>query len=559
MAHIQLVGMAERMDPGGAITKFPYAFPIIISQLRKTAHSFDLVDTHLHRLTDEELFDQVPKADANIFGISAWSHNYLQVKELTSRIRKVRPDATIVVGGIISGHAEALLKHTDTDMVCTSAEGEFVMPAVLDALDSDPSAMRDVPGLVIKDHQSGTFIHTPDRRFMTLKEFQKHDLPAYDYFDEQLQELTDRLNARTDVPVPGFPLLTMRGCPFKCTFCGHLYGHRMLKKRWGLFFDEVEYLVDRYGAKGFFCMDTNFLLNERDAISYCDQYEKRGASFGVVGGLRMTFGNPDLYERLYRCGLKVANYGLETGSQRMLNLMRKGTDSAKMYEIIDQTLNTDMLIHGNFIFGTPGENAKTVRETRKFMLFINKKIHEQKKRHEKSGVLNTAGYGWTILVPSPTSDLYGLAQKKGEITDEEKYLESLCDESFFKLLKGSLNKISLAQEAGRVNLSEFSSRKALIHYVKYNWSLVEFLSTLFDFKEFTGNLPKAWKSGVTAVKHLAGYGWACLSDFLHGRKGVFLGKDDLADLCIEANDVSELESGVSTPPLLRNREKEESS
>ena len=72
MAHVSLVGVSEIKSPDNKIWKFPYAFPIIISQLRLTSHTFDVIDTHLHKLTPEELVACLIESDSQVFGISAY-------------------------------------------------------------------------------------------------------------------------------------------------------------------------------------------------------------------------------------------------------------------------------------------------------------------------------------------------------------------------------------------------------------------------------------------------------------------------------------------------------
>ena len=162
---------------------------------------------------------------------------------------------------------------------------------------------------------------------MDLKAYQAQERPAYEYFDDQLREIAHNINERRDIPVPGFPLLTMRGCPFRCTFCGHLYKRRFLRKNWGLFFDETEFLTTRYGVRGFFSFDTNMFLNPTDVDAYCRTYRNRGASFTICAEMRSTFGDREMFERLREHGVKVVVFGFESGDQRILDRMKKGVSS----------------------------------------------------------------------------------------------------------------------------------------------------------------------------------------------------------------------------------------
>lgn len=518
MAHIILLGITEPKSPDNKVWKLPYAFPIIIRQLQKTAHTFEHLDTHLHKLTFQELAERVLEKKRQVYGISAWSHNYLQVKDLSAKIRAHHPEAVIVVGGILSGNDEAVLTTTEVDIVSTGAEGENILPELLDCVDRGLEGLDQVAGVSFRD-ASGAVVRTKKRRLMTREDFQLQEMPAYEYFDAQMHEIAANLKTRTDVPIQAFALLTMRGCPFRCSFCGHMYGHRILRKSWKLFFDEVLFLVTRYGYTGFFSNDTNMFLNERDAHDYCEEYRRRGASFLIVAELRLTFGDLALFHKLGEHGVKIVNYGLESGSQDILDRMGKGTSMPTCRRIIRETLDADLMIHGNFIFGIPGENRQTIKATRDFMFDIERQYAQQRRRFREKGWMNTSGYGWTVLLLSPTSALYREAREEGLITDEAAYLASLSDERFMQLARGSTFKISLAQEAGEINMSEFSSRTALAHYVKFSMHWVAFLACFLETAKWLGQPLRTLRVLGLSLKHYALYLQTALADALAGRRG----------------------------------------
>ena len=72
-----------------------------------------------------------------------------------------------------------------------------------------------------------------------------------------------------------------------------------------------------------------------------------------------------------------------------------------------------MIVSGNFVFGTPGENKETITNTRNYMLEIEGWISEQNRILTSKGQVATSNYGWSILLPSPASELYeqGLGQR----------------------------------------------------------------------------------------------------------------------------------------------------
>lgn len=522
MAHIELIGLAETKSPDGKIWKLPYAFPVIVSQLRMTTHTFNIIDTHLHKKTLEEVIDYVKASKSHIFGISGWSHHYLYVKILSKIIREAKPDAFIIVGGIIAGNYRVLLDKTDTDIVSVGAEGELILPEILSALDSEDieNSLRQVDGISFKSRNNSEIIVTKQRKTMSKEEYASYPMPAYDYFDAQISEMISNINARTDVTVKAFPILTARGCPFKCTFCGHLYGQKFLRKKWDDFFAELKYLIDRYGAQGFFNYDTNMFLTEAEVDEYCKRYKEGGYTFKMCAEMRTNFGNKEMFSKMKEGGILVALLGYESGSQYMLKRMRKGFDVDKMKQVIRDAVDAGLMLHGNFIFGTPGENRNTIMETVDFMIYLESIIARQKKEMEKDGIVCTSSYGCGVLIPSPTSELYDAAIKNGLITDEEKYLISLCDDENSKLSKGSSFRIKLVDIGGDVNMSEFSSKEALKSFVALAISFVKLSSLKFSYSGlgfYYKYLKLSSKVFFLLVKHLA----ISLSDTLSGKSGYF--------------------------------------
>jgi len=522
MAHIKLVGISEQKSPDNKIWKFPYAFPIILSHLKSTTHTYDVIDTHLHKLTSLELMDNLIESDAQVFGISAWSHNYRFVVEIIKILKQKKPNCIIIVGGILSGNAELLMNKTNVDIVVTGAEGEKILPKILDKIDNNEVRnLEDINGIIFR--KNNEIIKTDPHKVMSKEEFYNEPLPEYKYFDKELKELFHNINTKEgEMPVKGFPLLTMRGCPFSCTFCGHMYGRKMLRRKWSKFFEEIEFLIDNYGLQGIFSYDTNMFLTEQDVHDFCDEYEARGHTFLACYELRMSFGSVEMFKRLYKCGGRVMLFGFETGSPTLLKNMIKGIKLEKMKEVLKYSIEAGMTVHSNFIFGTIGENTTTVNETKEFMLHIERIFYEQKQQLKAKNQISTAGYGRTYLIPSPTSELYDVCIKFKLIENEEDYLNYISDDSAKELLKGSTFKIALAEMGGNINMSEFTSMDALKYYVDYIWNQVKLEALFFDKSEIFNNAAQIMKKSSLIIYYYSKYQRQLILDKKNNKKGFFM-------------------------------------
>ncbi|HYD70494.1 radical SAM protein [Azospirillum sp.] len=470
MAHIQLIGIVEPKCEDGKIWKFPYAFPVIIRELQKTSHTFDLVDTHLHKKTRRELLDHLAACEAKVYGISAYSEGYKFAKETAQAIRARHPDAVIIAGGLLAKSDETLLKCTEIDIAVTAADGQFVLPELLDALDRGPDA--DLSGITgISYRRDGQVIRTPVRPTMSKEEYQNSERPAYEYFDKELTELARNVASLDGIPVKGFPLLVTRGCPFECTFCGHMYGRKFLRRKWDDFFDEVEFLVKRYGLEGVYSYDTNLFLNEREVEEYCRTYRERGCTFKIVAEVRPTFGNLEMFCKLKEHGVEVIIFGWESGSRKMLNVMRKKTDIDTVLRVARDAAAAGIVIYGNFLFGMPGESKETIRDTRRFMFELDKVITRQEADFRARGIHYTAasGYSYSVLMALPTSEVFDRIVEKGLIPDMDLYLSRLDREAYSHYFLKNHSK----HHGSDINLTDFSSKDALRAFIRYSMALTK--------------------------------------------------------------------------------------
>ena len=260
--HIQLIGTVEPKSPDGRIWRFPYGLPMVVQQLVKTNHRFDIIDTHLHKKTNEELIAYLKSCPAKVYGISAWTEGYNLVKKVSATIRDTNPDAIIIVGGFLARSDNALFAHTEVDVAVTAADGHLILPEILDALDRGDD-LSDIPGISWR-RKDGVAVVNPIRTLMSKEEYSESPMPPYEYFDSEIRELVSNVNefgygqARSkDEPIMGFPLMVTRGCPFECTFCGMMEGQIFYRKKWSVIFDEMKHLMDNYGVKGFISNDTN--------------------------------------------------------------------------------------------------------------------------------------------------------------------------------------------------------------------------------------------------------------------------------------------------------------
>lgn len=474
--HIQLVGIVEPKSPDGKVWRFPYGLPTVISELMNTDHSYDVIDTHLHKKTNAELFEFLKNCKATVYGISAWTEGYKLTKEMSKVIRCAHPDATIIVGGFLALTDKALMDHTEVDIAVTTADGHLALPEILDVLDGKGD-MSDVRGITWRGADGAIRVNAP-RPLMSKEQYDNSPMPAYDAFRDEILELvantrqTGYGKGDKDEPVRPFPLMVSRGCPFDCTFCGMLEGQNFYRKKWGPMFDEMEYLMNNFGVEGFISNDTNFCLNDKDIEAYCEEYERRGSTFKIITNNRPLWGSSESLKNALNHGNVVATFGWETGSQEMLDVMRKKSKAADVRAHCHTVAESGMIIYGNFLFGMPGENKRTIRETADFMMELEEIFAWQRQDFKDRDVpyRMSSGYNYSILIAMPATEVYDAMIDLGMIEDMDAYL---CYLDPGEQASEEYTRQHSRYKGSDINLSEFSSKDAMIYYVRYQMALVK--------------------------------------------------------------------------------------
>lgn len=187
----------------------------------------------------------------------------------------------------------------------------------------------------------------------------------------------DRMVALDSIPVTvpegdlsgiSVPYESMRGCPYKCSFCSY----PLVTTKWR--FKSAEKLLDdwriieRNGAKEIIALDSTFTIPPKRLRDFLDLYHEAGLTIPWGAYSRVTpLRNEETVIRLRRANNRWLSIGFESGSQHMLDLMNKGTRLKDAYPALAHLRRHRVAPWSNFIIGYPGETEETVDATTAFM------------------------------------------------------------------------------------------------------------------------------------------------------------------------------------------------
>ncbi len=357
-------------------------------------HGFEpaVLDANAFRMTDEQIAGEVRGAKPLVVGLSLYSDILRQVRDLTLLVREASPDSRIVLGGahVTAVPAQTMEQFTEADYALVG-EAESSLAMLCEKLTSGEAVDR-VPGIVYR--RDGNVLQGPEPTFPKLDEVPR---PARDLVERAYEE--KRYYSIMVRKKPIDTLFTSRGCPFRCGFC---YNFRQ-KYRFRTPEDVIDELtrIRRRGIRDVEIADDTFTGHRARALKIFDLIlaEKLDISFRIKS--RVDIFTEELAKRARRAGVYLVAFGMESGSQKMLDAMNKKTTVEMNARACELTRKYKMLSHSSWIIGYPGETPETVNETFDFI-----------RKHHPSTV-NLA-----VLRPYPNTEAYEIAQSSGTLVGE---------------------------------------------------------------------------------------------------------------------------------------------
>ncbi len=291
--------------------------------------------------------DEVVRAlEADVFGLSCWTANRRGVALVAEAIKRHHPKAHVVVGG---PHAtplakEILAKYAAIDTICTGESDHTFLEIV--ARLAAGGDVRGIAGTVYRDDQ-GRVVFGPKRA--SIEDLDSLASPHH-YFDTHI-------------------LMTSRGCPWQCTFCG-------ADTTWGRGFrgNSVDYVLDamekaqaRLPVKMIQIKDDTFTTNKKRVLELCRGIRARNMKFFWSCDTRVDLLTEELLREMRLAGCQRLSLGVESGSQKILDAIDKKITPDEIIESTELAKSVGIKVRYYMMLGNRGETRETFEETLRFL------------------------------------------------------------------------------------------------------------------------------------------------------------------------------------------------
>jgi len=317
----------------------------IAAGLEKDGYDVIILDCQAQCYSAIDAAEKIADLNPDAVGLTATSHNRFWVLELAQEIKK-RRELFLFAGGIHFGltGVDALQNVAEIDVI-VNGEGEETTRELLNA-HFNATNLKTVPGIVYRDSNEH-IVKNKDRPF--INDLNRLPDPAWHFYE--MDKYSAQLEGFKGSENRTIGVMSSRGCPFGCSFCANeaFWRRKLRRLHPEKFVDQLAYLQKQYGFRNFNFWDDTFTVVESHAFEVCEQILKRGLDIKVY--LRARIG-----------GVAIG-YGIETGSQRVLDAISKGITVSQAKLTVKMSLDLGFFVKAFFMTSLPGETLDDVEMT----------------------------------------------------------------------------------------------------------------------------------------------------------------------------------------------------
>jgi len=378
-------------DMGTLYPSLGMAAVAAIAELK--GHTVRVTDAEALSYTLDDIRRELETFQPHLVGMPTFATNIEMCHTIARMVKRANPKVMVMLGGAhTSIFAEQALSPSEVDFGIQS-EAEIVFDDFLNALDSDGDYHK-VPGLAYK--QDGVVCINPKQGlYPDLNLFPK---PARHLFPMDRYHSSANLRGKRTLNI-----ITSRGCPYRCAYCSspQIFGQSFRYLSTEKVMEEIRELLRVHGADSLQFYDETFTVNRKRVIELCDTIIGEGLRFEWSCFTRANLVDRELLQKMRQAGCYLIFFGLESGVQRLIDLIKKDITLEQSREAVRLCKETGIQTWCSFILGLPSETEEESWQTIRFAIELDPDFVQ-----------------FPIFMPWPGTDLYDIAKEHGTILNE---------------------------------------------------------------------------------------------------------------------------------------------
>lgn len=322
------------------------------------AHEYERYGKYLEALNNpahptwQQMRELIRAENPDFIGITAMTTKFGSVIQTARQCKRLLPNVPVIVGG---AHASTMpdltLAIPEVDVV-VRGEAEETLPDLLNHLHSGAD-LKGVLGISYRD--GGSIRHNPDRPYV-------QNLDALPLPDRSALMHPQNYSSE-DMGV----MLNSRGCPFRCSYCFHMWQRRVRYRSVENIISEIRAVHAAYGTTQFHFKDDSFTVNRKQVEALCAAIRREPFRINWSCTTRVDLIDDDLLRVMKEAGCNQLSVGIESGSRRILQETDKDITHEQILEAAKKLNHHRIFWSGYFMIGLPNETEEDIRQTFAFL------------------------------------------------------------------------------------------------------------------------------------------------------------------------------------------------
>jgi radical SAM superfamily enzyme YgiQ (UPF0313 family) len=333
----------------------PLGLAYLASVARTKGHDAKIVDSLVEDLTFDEVRKIIGQYSPDVLAITSTTSMIPDAYEVARIAKDLSKNIITVIGGphVTFVPEQTLQESPDIDYV-VKGEGEIAFSGILDILEKKKGP-EEIRGIAYRKG-NGIMNNVPESLIGDVDAIPE---PSWDLLPMDKYEI-DNTQFGT--------IMTSRGCPYNCIFCSSSlqFGKQWRGHSVERVIDELKTLRYKYNKKDIEFLDDTFTLNMKRALELTDRIYSEGIDIKWSASARVNLFNDDIAKNMKKAGAHTVYFGIESGSQKILDFIGKGITLDLSKLSVKKANNAELNTLGSFIIGFPNDTVKDIKTTIKF-------------------------------------------------------------------------------------------------------------------------------------------------------------------------------------------------
>lgn len=329
----------------------PLSIMYLSSYLKKnTEHQIILYDASLSGILYKDILKKLLESKPDVVGMTADTPNFYDIVKIAKITKEHLPQTKIVLGGTHTAiYPTETVEHPNIDFAILG-DGEYPLEKLLSNLETGHPQLTKIDGLVYSVDKK--ICHNPVKAQCDLNNYP---------FPDRISIHHSNYGSLLDEGKSSTTMVTSRGCPFNCTYCGNQFKQYRQRSASNVV-DEMEAIIN-LGIERIHFFDETFNLFRDHVVNICNEIIRRHIRIEWSARCRPDVMDTDLASLLKKANCIRVHYGIESVNHKSLKWANRNTDIEIIKKAVEIVRKAGLETSGYFILGFPGETNADIFNT----------------------------------------------------------------------------------------------------------------------------------------------------------------------------------------------------